>query len=612
VTRSRTPLVIAPELRMPLDAVTHTFGIFGQKGSGKSSTAATFVEQGVGAGGRFVIADPTGVWWGLMHDGVGPGLPGIVFGGEHADVPLNPTAGKVVAEFVVQQDEYPVVVLDMKLMRKAERTKFMLDFLETLYHENREALHVVLDESHQFAPTKAMEGGDQIKLLGAVEDVVALGRSRGLGITMISQRFATLNANVREQIGTLVVHQLVGSLDRKALKGWIDANGDPELEKEALAVMAKLGVGRALVWSPSFLDFFGVVNIDAPQTFDSRATPKVGQRVKKPGKRAKVDLAVLRERMSATIEEAARNDPKKLREQVARLERTTREQAARLEAATDGKEAEKMRAEIARLERELAEAAGRPVISDKQVKDIERIVARAEKAAAVSGDAWESVRGVLVPLAASVQGALGAAKPPAAVAARPPAPAPARRDPVPRPEPTTPAPVPDLGAEYDGDVKLKAGARRILEALASHHPMRMTRSQIATIAKLKKTGGTFGSYWSSVNVAGFIEESDGTTAITQAGLDYLGVVPRAPLTPEELLAMWRDRLKKGAREMLDLLVAQDGQWVEREWLAEQVGKAEKGGTFGSYVSMLKQAGLADVDGRMIRASETLFLGAVAA
>ena len=40
--------------------------------------------------------------------------------------------------------------------------------------------------------------------------------------------------------------------------------------------------------------------------------------------------------------------------------------------------------------------------------------------------------------------------------------------------------------------------------------------------------------------------------------------------------------------------------------------AEKGGTFGSYVSTLKQAGLADVDGRMIRASETLFLGAVAA
>jgi len=521
-SRSRAPLVLAPELRMPLDAVTHTFGIFGQKGSGKSSTAGTFVEQGVGAGGRFVIGDPTGVWWGLMHDGVGPGLPGIVFGGEHADVPLEPTAGKIVAEFVVQQDEYPVVVLDMKLMRKGERTKFMLDFLETLYHLNREALHVVLDESHQFAPTKAMEGGDQIKLLGAVEDVVALGRSRGLGITMISQRFATLNANVREQIGTLVVHQLVGSLDRKALKGWIDANGDPELEKEALAVMAKLGVGRALVWSPSFLDFFGVVNIDAPQTFDSRATPKVGQRVKKPGKRAKVDLAVLRERMSATIEEAARNDPKKLREQVARLERTTREQAARLEAATDGKEAEKMRAEIARLERELAEAAGRPVISDKQVKDIERIVARAEKAAAVSGDAWESVRGVLVPLAASVQGVSGA-RLPAAVAARPPAPAPARRDPVPRP----PAPVPDLdeAAEYDGDVKLKAGARRILEALASHHPMRMTRSQIATIAKLKKTGGTFGSYWSSVNVAGFIEESDGTTAITQAGLDYITVYP---------------------------------------------------------------------------------------
>jgi hypothetical protein len=120
-------LQIAPNLRMPLDAVTHTFGIFGQKGSGKSSTAAVFVEQGVAAGGRFVIADPTGVWWGLMHDGDRPGAAGDRVRRRARRRAAGADGGHVVAEFVVQQDEYPVVVLDMKLMRKADRTRFMLD-----------------------------------------------------------------------------------------------------------------------------------------------------------------------------------------------------------------------------------------------------------------------------------------------------------------------------------------------------------------------------------------------------------------------------------------------------------------------------------------------------
>jgi hypothetical protein len=39
-----------PELRpLPLDAVTRTFGIFGQRGTGKSTTGAVLVEQGVHA-----------------------------------------------------------------------------------------------------------------------------------------------------------------------------------------------------------------------------------------------------------------------------------------------------------------------------------------------------------------------------------------------------------------------------------------------------------------------------------------------------------------------------------------------------------------------------------
>lgn len=305
-------------VRMPLDAVTRTFGVFGQRGTGKSTTAARMVEQAVRAGGRAVVLDPTGVWYGLTRQGTEPGLSGVVLGGEFADAPLDSRAGNLVAEFVVNSD-YPVVVLDLKLFRKHERQHFAMEFLEALYHGNREPIMVVMDEAGQFAPTHMREKGDVPRLLGAVEDLVKLGRSRGLGAVMIEQRLATLNANVREQIETMVAHRMVGPLDRKALKEWIAAQGEPEREAEAMQLIPKLESGTALLWSPVFMKFFGVVHIANATTFDSRATPKVGHRPARPTARTPVDLDALKTRMAQTIEQAKANDPKELKREIARL-----------------------------------------------------------------------------------------------------------------------------------------------------------------------------------------------------------------------------------------------------------------------------------------------------
>lgn len=575
-------LHLAAGLSLPLDAATETFGIFGQKGSGKSSTAARFVEQLVKAGGRAVIADPTGVWYGLMHDGIGTGLAGIVLGGEHGDVPLDPTKGRIVAEFVVSQTTYPVVVLDLKLMRKAERTKFMLAFMETLYHENREALHVVLDEAHQFAPTQAREGGETIPLLGAVEDVVALGRSRGLGITMISQRFATLNANVREQIGTLIVHRLVGSLDRKALRGWIEANGEPEREREVIETIAKLRTGRALLWSPAFMAFFGVVDIEAPETFDSRATPKVGQKVKRPGKRAAVDLDTLKQRMAETIEQAEANDPVKLR---AKVTAASRAAAEALDELTRVKAVWAPPDEVAALKRQIAEMETRPVepIRVPLLTDEDRALLRQV------AELVPSVTDVAFAIEQRASQMAPAPRPPAAA----PTPPPVRQmaqPATPRVAPAVPATQPTVLDPADAP-RLRAGARRMLDVLVAGYPMRYTVAQWAALAKMKRTGGTFGTYVSDLRRSGFLDERDGTVGPTQAALDYSGVVPGTPKSSSEVIDMWRTRLRGGARRMLDE-IASVGP-ISREALAERTGIAATGGTFGTYLSDIRRTGLVE-------------------
>src|SRR3954447_14037659 len=98
-------LNVSKELQFPIDAATETFGILAKKGAGKSNAAVVMAEEMWDAGIPWVAVDPKGDWYGLRSsaDGKGPGLPIVVFGGRHGDVPLEPTAGHLLADLVLAQ-----------------------------------------------------------------------------------------------------------------------------------------------------------------------------------------------------------------------------------------------------------------------------------------------------------------------------------------------------------------------------------------------------------------------------------------------------------------------------------------------------------------------------
>lgn len=604
-------LVLSPKLHLPLEAITETFGIFGQKGSGKSSTSALFVEQGVRVGGRFVIIDPTGAWWGLMHAGTGPGLPGIVFGGEHADLPLEATAGHVVAEFVVGQFAYPVVVLDLSLMRKAGRVQFVGDFMATLYEENREAIHVVIDESPQFAPTQTREGGFTITTLGAVEDVVALGRKKGIGITMIAQRFAMLNANVREQIGTLLVHRIIGNLDRDAFSKWLEANGDPALLKVLMGGIAKAKAGTAVVFSPAFLEVADSFAMNMPTTFDSRATPKVGQRVKTPGKRADVNLDVLRERMAATFEEAEAKDPTKLREKLAKAETLLE----RYRISDEGQKTRILELEAAAQEYVEPERVEVMVIDREVAEEIARLVRGVFESQKASIDAFGALREVLDPVNSNL---LEISREQARAGSTPEARAlvdsisgktrPAQPGPPPAAaRPTAGAAVREGGASASNG-SLGGAARNLLEVLVRHHPMRMSPARLAVLARRKPRGGSWNTAMRELRDGGYLAEAGGLLTPTEHGIAESGIEVGSPLTPEEVIGQWRGILPTAAREVFDVLVVAYPNAVPPDVVAERLGRQPRGGSWNTALKTLTDGGVATKTSEGLRASDDLFPG----
>ena len=266
---------------------------------------------------QVVVLDPVGVWWGLRasKSGTDAGYPIAVLGGQHGDVPLEPTAGALVADVLVETGQS--LVLDLSEFTKTEQRRFVAEFATKLYRRKaraRSLLHVVLEEADEFAPQRVTAG--DAPMVGAISLIVKRGRSRGLGMTFITQRSASLNKDVLDQADVLIVMRTLGPRDRKAIEGWIE-HQDAEGMNEVLPSLPTLQTGEAWVWNPQ-RDLLRRVQVRMRRTFDSSETP--GKKGKaEPRAMAEIDFDRLGEQIAATVERAKANDPTALKAELRRL-----------------------------------------------------------------------------------------------------------------------------------------------------------------------------------------------------------------------------------------------------------------------------------------------------
>jgi hypothetical protein len=573
-------LKLAPDFTMPDQAVTETFGILAVRRSGKSNAAVVIAEEMYHAGLPWVAIDPKGDWWGMRSSGDGkkPGLSVLVFGGDHADVPLEPTGGELVADLIV--DQRITCILDISEMIKAEQTRFLLAFANRLYKRNRKPLHVFCEEADEYIPQQVL--GEDAKVVRAFEILIKRGGHRGIGSTLITQRSASLNNNVLTQVETLFAMRTLGTSDRKAVKDWATGH---DTGVDVVAELPHLHQGEAWVFSPHFLQTVQKIQFRRRRTFDSGATPKVGQEIITPTRRADVDLAAIRDAMAETIERAQENDPAELRRRNAALERKLADALRQLKQITPPKPIE----------------VKVPVLTDEMRESMlaasERI---GERVAAVMAEAQEQIAAAVAP----VVEALRTAKIPTVPSpnmVKPP------RLPSVRPVDVTPR---VIDATKPDTVHLEgAGARRMVEALGRMAPLRLTKAQWGTVSHMKTSGGTWSTYLSRIRQLGFLDENAAGYTLTDAGFDYLGGRPE-PMTAAELQDHYRTILRAGAAKMLDALLDAYPHALTKDQLGEAAGIVTTGGTFSTYLGDLTRNGLAErrPDGT-IAATDILIHGA---
>ena len=122
-------LKISNTLTLPHDVVTQKLAWMGRTGSGKTYGFTKLAELMLGSGMQVVILDPVGVHWGLRlaANGKDAGVKTIyVFGGLHSDIPIEPSSGRVVADFIA--DKHISAILDVSQFETdADKTRFATD-----------------------------------------------------------------------------------------------------------------------------------------------------------------------------------------------------------------------------------------------------------------------------------------------------------------------------------------------------------------------------------------------------------------------------------------------------------------------------------------------------
>lgn len=584
-------LHIGKGVDLPISIVTSKAAIMAMTGMGKTYLAKVVAEEMLAAGAQIVVGDYKGEWWGLSSSASGKraGYNVVVFGGEHADVPMREDAGRAIADVVV--NERINAILDVSGFEDDEpKIRFMTDFAYRLFFLNRRPLHFFLDEADEFVPQNPQRG--QVRMLGILKRLWQRGRQKGIGGTIISQRPASVHKSLLTQSEILIALRTVGPQDRKALTAWFDAWGTEEQIDEFVTTIASVPEHHAWFWSPKH-KLFVMSKARKATTFDSSRTPDVGEITEEPKVRTKHDINRLGKELAAAVEEEKANDPAVLKSQV--------------EALTE--EVAGLKVHAAHLELGISKAnkarkPGKPykvkvhVLTQADIKALKRATAANQKVLdtipmipRLLADAGHTILAETARLEKVVKAILSVQDEGRALVETGKA-IEADVEPFPEvlhvPRPPSPGPMVPPRASGNGGIGPSDGRKRLLIALAQYGSM--SASKLRVVAGIA-SNHTFRKYLGGLKTAGLVSGGGNHVEIMGQGRVELGGDYKALPTGRALVEYWIGELDGGHASLFKVLVSKPTYAFPADELQKASG-IQSEHTFRKYLGRLKTLGLA--------------------
>ena len=498
-----------------------------------------------------------------------------VLASKEGDTPAEPRSAALLARKILELNVS--VIIDLYELRHQERKHFVKLFLDSMVNAPKNLWHpclVVLDEAHQFCPEKG-----QAESTESVIDIATRGRKRGYCIVLATQRLSKLHKDAAAECNNKLIGRTGLDIDRKRASEELGFT-----KKEQSLSLRSLEAGEFYAFGSSISNEIIKVKVGGVETTHPRAI--------KAGSRFKTKITPPTDKIKQIIKKFV-----DLPEEAKKEEQTVTE----------------LKQEIFTLKRHRC-----PKVNSKE--DIDKtvgiVVHRHNVAFNKERLQWKQLVEKYCKTIKQIYGLSNIDKSDF--------PQEARESIIKRLPLKTSAPIririPEpmlfknirkvaecLPGEEEDSKPLTGGALRMLKVLVSRSPMQMTKTQLATFSKLSPRSGTYSTYLSLLRGKGFIEEENGLLSASQIALDEVGEAPNPPQTSEEVIAMWRNVLKGGARRMFNVLVDEYPRELSKEEIGEMTGLSPGSGTFGTYLSMLRSNSLIETNGQSIKASENLFL-----
>lgn len=560
-------LNFSPAFSPGIDAALARYVDLGKSGAGKSNVTAVKAET-IARFVPFWQFDPLGNLYGMRSNaaGDGPGLPMVIFGGVHGDLPLH-EPWQVVKIIV---DERLSAIFDLSELEWDAQQSWAKAWCESILVRAKAAAlsaHVAFDEADRFAPNAI--GYNPVKVFART------ARNYGIGWTFSTQRPQILSPDVIESANVIVAMRMPSGLAQESVGKKIAGVVGKRETAKLIEDLPTLKRGECWFipesdWLPdresSPVRFVWRLR----ETFDSTKPRRIGESIQDISVQATVDVEKLRELLGPVAESGSDKDDlesPQLRERVAELE-----------------------AQVADLEQQLGDTA-EPMLSEGDITELYGLV-----------EQLDTTSRSIVAAAKTLAGKLDAAVANAAAAKSTAKSGPVRTELV-RDGSSRHAPLRRVPVQTTNGNALSGPDEKFLTVLWRRAGHGTTRRQLGALAGYSPKSSTFANYVSSLRVRGYVNVDASSVAITDAGRKVLGKDGRPnPITRAQLLDAWCEILGGRQAQMLRILVEQHPRDLTRSELAERSGLSPTSSTFANYVSELKTNGLALVRSGVVKAN----------
>ena len=224
--------------------------ISGKRGSGKSWTAGVMLEEMNDADLQFVVFDVLGAHNGLEQlSNVSKLTPT-----DSQTIDMNGVVSKL-------SNGSESLLVDMTQCGLPKQQLIIADYCEALIEakigqEKGKTIMSVFEECQDFVPQNGKPVSD-----GAVTRLCKLGRGLGYGVTLISQRPASVSKESISQAAIYLTHNVINHRDLKALDEQLSFGTDREKIKRILSGIAAAQQGECVAYAPEYFRDTGYIRI---------------------------------------------------------------------------------------------------------------------------------------------------------------------------------------------------------------------------------------------------------------------------------------------------------------------------------------------------------------